>query len=57
MKPFRSFIEDAAIWAFIVVLAGVLKGSGAIEDTGVGLASGALWIAIRAYSKAANPRS
>lgn len=48
----RRFIADAIIWAFCITLVGFLSAAGVIDNPAIALAGGALWWAIRAYSKA-----
>lgn len=47
-----SLLADAMLWSFCVAMVGFISAAFAIDDPAFALASGALWVAIRARSKA-----
>ena len=51
-KPAVRFLSDLALWAICLITIGVLRGLGVIENMAMAVAGGALWMAIRAQSKA-----
>lgn len=50
-NPVR-FLGDVGLWVVCIVATGVMRGAGLIDDPAFALAGSALFLAIRANSKA-----